>query len=767
MKVMKKLISCLLVLAMLGGICACKKSDSKKSRKTKKTEKVSVKGDDDDEIEESIDEVVAQPAIEPEEDINISTDMGVKVTFGSDLDIPTDTEMEVTRLEETVDDSIGAHYTEYEITLGDLHQLDGYIELRLPYNEANIPAGQDPAQCVAAMYFDEDENEWVPVIYEVDTEAKEVVIYTDHFSKYRCLEFENEGKRMAKVTNISDCLNKISFEDAKKAIEEYVQFEGPEEACRAVVVPYIEDSFRDFASKYGDANTTFGNFMTNLVTLNNGEKAFEYMPKSKDAIKTMGKAGLYISVVTFMFSVTKDNKTSDDIINLYKETAYLLVTVSGNPYLGSIAAGAWLVDVSVNEWANTIRSSVKEDEMKAYRYYMNTDKYGHKHLDRKAWRKVIYDTATQNPTSSNFDATNEIMKKIDDYCNEFWNLPYDDRYQVYADVGLSGKLQADKKMQEAISAEYKAELMDELAGVFNAVDKQLKNEAMKAALKELNKLKKYFNEAYTYTIKEVVEQDQAPRYAGCTAVFSQLNSAAVPEEWQIQLDDKGCGSFTMTWIGYVLAGEPMNLQLFAAGADLATAKPILTVPFSMDKPEIELKYEGIPLEELLGTYSGTFKLVSINLTDEGYEYYKTNPGDLADYDVDMDSMSKQDCDDSLKALIDESAYADIKLDKMTIESADPASGNCLFILDLSRENGSTGVLALKAVYDGTQFTVTGTDVSRMPNATGSDLPMTGIIEVQQDGATYHLTTNNLTCEEITEEGVHVYDEIFSIDATKD
>ena len=186
MKVMKKLISCLLVLAMLGGMCACKKSDSKKSRKTKKTEKVSVKGDDDDEIEESIDEVVAQPAIEPEEDINISTDMGVKVTFGSDLDIPTDTEMEVTRLEETVDDSIGAHYTEYEITLGDLHQLDGYIELRLPYNEANIPAGQDPAQCVAAMYFDEDENEWVPVIYEVDTEAKEVVIYTDHFSKYRC-----------------------------------------------------------------------------------------------------------------------------------------------------------------------------------------------------------------------------------------------------------------------------------------------------------------------------------------------------------------------------------------------------------------------------------------------------------------------------------------------------------------------------------------------------------------------------------------------------
>ena len=767
MKVMKKLISCLLVLAMLGGICACKKSDSKKSKKTKRTEKVSVKGDDDDEIEESIDEVVAQPAIEPAEDINISTDMGVKVTFGSDLDIPTDTDMEVTQLEETVDDLIGAHYTEYEITLGDLHQLDGYIELRLPYNEANIPAGQDPAQCVAAMYFDEDENDWVPVIYEVDTDAKEVVIFTDHFSKYRCLEFENEGKRMAKVTNISDCMNKISFEDAKKAIEEYVQFEDPMEDCRAVVAPFIEDSFRDFASKYGDANTQFGNFMTNLVTLNNGEKAFEYMPKSKDAIKTMGKAGLYISVVTFMMSLSKDDKSTDDILQLYKDTAYLLVTVSGSAYFGSIAAAAWMIDVSVNEWANTIRSSVKEDEMKAYRFYMNSDNYGHKHLDRKAWRKVIYETATQQPTSRDFDANNAIMKKIDDYCNEFWTMDYTTRYEVYWDVGLKGKVQADKKMQEAISAEYKAELMEELTGVFNAVEIQLKNEALQAALKELNKLKKYFNEAYTYTIKEVVEQDQAPRYAGCTAVFSQLNSAAVPEEWQIQLDDKGCGTFTMTWIGYVLAGEPMNLQIFSPGADLATAKPILTVPFSMDTPEIELKFEGIPLEELLGTYSGTFKLVSINLTDEGYEYYKTNPDDLDGYDVDMDSMSKQDCDDSLKAMIDESAYADIKLDKMTIESADPASGNCLIILDVSRENGSTGVLALKAVYDGTQFTVTGTDVSRMPNATGSDLPMTGIIEVQQDGATYHLTTNNLTCEDITEEGVHVYDEIFSIDATKD
>ena len=151
MKLLKKVTSMILILAMIGSIAACSKTSDKDSdksdKKAKKTEKVSVSGDDEEESEEtldeeaqaSVDEVVAQPAIEPAQVIDIETDMGVKVKIEDDIDIPKDTEMEVTQMEEVVDDLIGASYTEYEITLGDIHELGGYVELRLPYNEANIP----------------------------------------------------------------------------------------------------------------------------------------------------------------------------------------------------------------------------------------------------------------------------------------------------------------------------------------------------------------------------------------------------------------------------------------------------------------------------------------------------------------------------------------------------------------------------------------------------------------------------------------------------
>ena len=735
MKLLKKLTSILLVIAMIGGIAACSKTSEKDSdsgkKKTKKTEKVSVSGDDDDDgdedeteatldpsVESSIDEVVAQPALEPAEPIEVTTDMGVKVKIEDDIDIPKDTEMEVTQMEEVTDDAIGATYTEYEITLGDIHELGGYVELRLPYNEANIPAGEDPAQCVGAMYFDETEGEWVPVDYEVDTASKEVVIYTDHFSKYRCYEFKDEGKRLAQIIKVSDVLDKVDFEDAKKAMEEFVYYEFPDEDCRAVVAPYVEEAFKDFVSKTGDSSTYVGNIVTNLVTLAGGDQAFEHMPKSSKIIECMGKAGLYISVVTFMMSVTKDDKTSDDILQIYKDAAYLLVAASGSSWLGGIAAAAWLVDLTVSEVASFVRGSVKEDEMKAYRYYMNSnDTYNdHRHLSRAEWRKIIYDIATQPPTSKDFDANNEIMKKIDDYCNEFWTMNSSIRYEVYDDVGLMGSLQADKKMQEEISAEYKGELLDELQGVFAAVQLQLQREARQAAMKELNKLIKYFNETYTVNIKEVVDKDKKPRFGGCQAVFSPLYSEENKEEWTVILDDKGCAKVDMTWIGYILAGEPNEVQIYAPNADLTKpeTKPLLKVPFSMLNLNVELKYEGIPLEDLIGIYNGTVNILSIEATDEGFEAMKASMteqfgDDEGSMKVDgtaINELTKPECDAILNENIKQGDNS-ADLSDVEITSDDPSSGKCVITMRFNNDDGPQTVIPMDCEYSDGVFTING------------------------------------------------------------
>ena len=678
-----------------------------------------------------------------------------------DIDIPKDTEMEVTQMEEVVDDLIGASYTEYEITLGDIHELGGYVELRLPYNEANIPAGEDPEQCVAAMYFDETEGEWVPVDYEVDTATKEVVIYTDHFSKYRCYEFKDEGKRMAQIIKVSDVLDKVSFEDAKKAMEEFIYYEFEDQECRAVVAPYIEETFKDFVSKTGDASTYVGNIVTNLVTLSGGDQAFEHMPKSSKIIECMGKAGLYISVVTFMMSVTKSDKTSDDILQIYKDAAYLLVAASGSSWLGGIAAAAWLVDLTLTEAASYVRGSVKEDEMKAYRYYMNSNgKYNnHKHLTRAEWRQIIYEIATQPPTSKDFDANNEIMNKIDAYCNEFWTMNYDIRYDVYADVGLTGKLQADAKMQQEISSEYKGELLDELQGVFAAVQLQLQREARAAAMKELNKLIKYFNETYTVNIKEVVDKDKKPRFGGCQAVFSPLYSEENKEEWTVILDDKGCAKVEMTWIGYILAGEPKEIQIYSPNADLTKpeTKPILTVPFSMLNLDVELKYEGIPLEELIGIYTGSSRLTHIELTDAGFAAikasYANQQGDDDDpWKIDgkaVSEMTKPECDAILNESIQDGEN-NANLQELEITSENPASGKCVVILRYYSDDSGITEIPMDCEYADGIFTILGAaDGQVVPGAEMSFDNISGTIAASESDDLYILQSSAIDMTVVT------------------
>ena len=74
---------------------------------------------------------------------------GVTVDFSDSLEIGDQALLCVRKTPTVTDEELGADYQVYDITLGDLHELDGYIEIRLPYDDSHIEAGQDPAKCVA------------------------------------------------------------------------------------------------------------------------------------------------------------------------------------------------------------------------------------------------------------------------------------------------------------------------------------------------------------------------------------------------------------------------------------------------------------------------------------------------------------------------------------------------------------------------------------------------------------------------------------------
>ena len=784
MKLLKRLTSMLLIIAMIGGIAACSKNSDKDSdegdKKAKKTEKVKVSDDEDpeetidEEAQASIEEMIEAPLVEEEEEIiNLTTDMGVKVDLGSDLGLPDDAEMEVTQMEEVFDEEMDAHYTAYDISIGDIHELDGYVTIRLPYNEANIPAGETAEGCVGALYYNDVEAEWEPVLYDVDTAAKEVVIYTDHFSTYGCFEFASQGKRLARVTRIDEYML-VEQDIAALALSEYNESQGtPGMACREAGATYLKNFMEEWVKATGDKSTLIGNVVTLLVEGSTASDAIHNIPLAHGMIEALGKAGIVCSVVSLALTAAKEGKSNNDIIGMYKDTAYLMVSLSGSATLGTIAAAVWIVDVALMDMGNYAYSKVAEDEMKAYRYYMAEHR-----RTRGEWKTMFYWGARDAAQDPNSDPNQVIMKVIDDYCNQFWNLSDPDRAEVYSDVGQSGRGVVTQDMRDAITAEFKGELLKLLQPIIEEVQSRLEWDAQAQMEKALNNIRAYLNRTYTIEFTELRKSDDQPyHYAGYQVVFSPLNDIAVKDDWKFVLNSKSYLKVQMTWIGAVMAGGPDEVKLFGPKANIDVDKPELTLPFDMTAKKVELKYEGIPLEELIGIYHGTCNLTHIEFTDEGFTWYKAqleaqHSDDDDPFTIDGQALSeitKPECDAILNESIKENTTA---LNEVEVSSDDPASGNCVVTLRFNSEDGSITDIPLECEYADGIFTIKGPYGGPIVGGEGEEQGeinvINGLIAASESDELYILQSPSIEMHEIlAQAGMEVIVITLDLEVSKD
>jgi len=130
----------------------------------------------------------------------------------------------------------------YDFRLGEMTELSDFITLRIPYDTAYCEDGQDPAKCVGAKYRNETTGEWEDVLFEVDTAANELIIYTDHLSTFGAFHVRNEGQRSAYITDIYADFTGIDQQQATKALREYVAgggADGEEAAGLAAGITYI------------------------------------------------------------------------------------------------------------------------------------------------------------------------------------------------------------------------------------------------------------------------------------------------------------------------------------------------------------------------------------------------------------------------------------------------------------------------------------------------------------------------------------------------
>ena len=549
---------------------------------------------------------------------------GIKLENGVSVELDgyvLDGEAELTVAKQPVEENKDEGYKieAYDFKLGEMSELSDFITLRIPYDTAYCEDGQDPAKCVGAMYKNETTGQWEDVLFEVDAAANELIIYTDHLSTFGAFHVRNEGQRSAKITNIYADVTGIDQQEAMETLREYVAGSGADGEEAAGLAARLLTGYNGFLGGVAGAAGETG-FATDLTgTILNmasvGSPTFD-TALADSAYKKMNKLGKVAAAVKIGAVMLSTEKTDADTLGLYKDTAMLALSYAESAAWGLAASGLFIFDYTITSLfeQGLAMKMDKIDEVYVYfnDEYISKDRQGFQWTARslKDWRQVLINIAEANPNEA--DAKVAIEAEIDRYARIFWTLSSGDMDVVVTemkDKSSKGSVTIPTSTQAEIKTlvgGYKAQLYERLYPVTQSVSVYMQRKAEAAYLAALNEVKAFFNQSITFNIVEDVSDGEKSQYDGYALRFAPLSESAVKESWSGTMKGASGASTKFTLLGYIQAGCPKELQLFKPGDDPESDEPELSLSFKLSSPVTEVTLGGLPLEELLGTYSVTF-----------------------------------------------------------------------------------------------------------------------------------------------------------------
>ncbi len=511
--------------------------------------------------------------------------------------------------------------TAYDIGIGDLKELDTWIDIRIPYEGTFCKKGEDPAECVGAKYLNEETGEWEDVLFDVDAAAKEVIIHTDHLSIYGCIEVENAGLRSAYITRVDSfdlnmAVEGIDLEKCAAALAEYATSGASSGECFKLGELALTDVFQEIAnavSKVNDTGTALQ--LSDLFFFTE-----KYASFNEGFWKKMGNVGLACGAINLGLEIMKSDKTPGDILTIYKDAGLYALGIVGDTAMGISLVGISLIDKSINEFGKAAQGYVAERINNVYLYYNDSFPggvdYNTNHVARtsREWRDIVA-KAVQDSKGDDAVFKTIIENEIDTYARKFWNEPESVAWQIQTDFaehfsgGRLGTITKDQK--DELIASYKQRMYQRLSGaILKEMEKDYQRRVQARLLKNMNEVKAELNSEITFKISEDMEGKEKPALAGYQIRFSKLSNLAGTKEavktWTATLGKDGTVSLKATVIGYILAGLPDHIDVYEPKANLDKDKPVLSVRFSFKYPTANIILKGAEyptLEEIAGYYA--------------------------------------------------------------------------------------------------------------------------------------------------------------------
>ena len=554
-----------------------------------------------------------------------ATNEGVFVDVGPYV-LDSAKELRVTRQAPEENTEEGYRIESFDISIGDLRELDDFITIRIPYDTNFCDEGQDPARCVGAKYKNEATGKWEDVLFEVDAEANELVIYTDHLSVYGAFYVENEGKRGA---YISDVLGSDLSMDRDKAYDYAKRIAQDDPSVRGDLAGYgaqASDLFFDYADRLDNA--------INIATL--GDVPGWLDTKIPDTNLTLFSALGYISTCKNLMTVAAQDTlgggaSKADVLNLIRDVASKTATYWADAFTtvgsGALSVGmgsVLIIDKYLTAFAEEAEATKLEDIGYIYYHFNESfEGFGHKVMTPKDWRAKVIEIIEKNPDDPEI-ALYALEAGFREYASEFFSLTGDQMYEVASDtpyVTVKNVPNITKEEQEKLTDEYVAHLKNTtMPAVLTSVRNYMIRKVEQQELEALNRIKEYYNSPISITLTEDVPEGGASEYKGYKFSFAPLNDTAAKGNWRGIWPENGKVSTTSTLLGFVMAGYPHTVEFFRPDADMEKDAPEFTVPFVISVPKIDIVVSGkepLTVDAFWGTW----------INSEGRRMILTSGGD--------------------------------------------------------------------------------------------------------------------------------------------
>lgn len=208
------------------------------------------------------------------------------------------------------------------------------------------------------------------------------------------------------------------------------------------------------------------------------------------------------------------------------------------------------------------------------------------------WRKQIIKLIKENPGE---DTADLLEFEVNDFCNDFWELGFEEMGDVVAQCPKNIKrvTDTDRKMRDKITEAYKKQLYDLLnRAVMPSVREYFNKQMIKEAQKSIASAKRYYNQVIEFDIYEAEHTDKNGNkgmkadnvYAGYKACFTPLSRDADIGSWSSTIPKKNVGQHgEFTLIGHITSGKPEYLAVYEPDANILTDVPVTVAPVIIEK----------------------------------------------------------------------------------------------------------------------------------------------------------------------------------------